>query len=611
MGNKTSGPDQYPVLLDNESNVMDDLKIANEFNKYFCEKISNIRKNMSSSGPVDVHDVKHIFQQEKSSQLSYLSSFTPCTELEVLNTLKSTGYKTSPSDCLPSNFLSHCCDDIIPYLTHLVNLSLSSGSLDHLKEAFVRPTPKNSNKPNPFDNYRPISELPFISKLIERIVLDRLNKHLTSNNLHNPNQFGYKKQHSCETLLTVFLNDVFLNTDSGKATLVIMCDLSAAFDTVDHNLLIKTLENTFLISDNSLKWFRSFLSSRTQKVVIRNSASSPRDILYGVPQGSVLGPVLFNLYTHSLSYTFSDCNFKSLSYADDTTGYLAFSIESQSTIESSVNECLGNIKTWMEKHFLKLNSSKTQVIIFGSSFIQKHLSIKCIPILDCLSSANNSTDNVIPILDKVKYLGVTLDNQLSLTSHVNSVCSQCYFHLRNINSIRRFISQHECESLVHAVVTSRLDYCNFLFFGATKTLLSKLQRIQNTAARLILRKSKRDSISSCLKQLHWLNIEQRSAFKLLILVYKCLHDSAPALLSCLLTPSSSSRSSSNLETTFHDTMYGRRAFSYCAPRLWNSIPLDIRTSSSLAVFKCNLKTYFFTSFHTVKCNYCQYAKLLK
>ena len=157
------------------------------------------------------------------------------------------------------------------------------------------------------------------------------------------------------------------------------------------------------------------------------------------------------------------------------------------------------------------------------------------------------------------------------------------------------------------MITSRLDFCNSLYFGAPKYLLSKLQRVQNCAARLILLKHKRDSISFCMNHLHWLNIEQRSVFKVLTLVYKCLHDSAPILLADLLSPSASfSRNTMahSLEVAFYDTPYGRRAFSYCAPRLWNCLPLHMRCASSLELFKSTLKTHLFTSIVTVKRKYC-------
>jgi hypothetical protein len=395
--------------------------------------------------------------------------------------------------------------------------------------------------------------------------------------------------------------------DNRQCVIAALCDLSAAFDTVDHDILLNILQTSFLITGSALKWFKSFLTGRYQRVVVRDSVSSRRKLLYGVPQGSVLGPVLFNIYTHSLSDVFSACKFNSLSYADDTSGYFAFAVESESSINDAVNKCMGNVKSWMDRHFLKLNQDKTQIIIFSTPPTHQKLTADSISFSHC-----NGTNTVISLSEQVKYLGVILDKNLTLSSQINNVCSVCYYHLKNISTIRRFISQSDCESLVHAVVTSRLDFCNSLYFSAPKYLLLKLQRVQNAAARLVLKRCKRDSISACLDHLHWLNVEQRIAFKVLITVYKCLHDSSPILLSNLLLPcTSSSRHSANtINISFQQSKYGRRSFSYTAPRLWNCLPLLIRSANSLPVFKSKLKTYLFSSYDSLKIKYCQYANIL-
>ena len=166
--------------------------------------------------------------------------------------------------------------------------------------------------------------------------------------------------------------------------------------------------------------------------------------------------------------------------------------------------------------------------------------------------------------------------------------------------------------MVHAVISSRLDYCNSLYFAAPKYLLLKLQRVQNVAARLVLLKQRHDSISACFTTLHWLNIEQRSAYKILMIAFKCFHNSAPVLLSNLLSPClhSSRNSNYSFNLTFHNSKHGRRSFSYCAPRLWNCLPLLIRSAPNLPLFKSRLKTYIFTSYDTLKQQYCRYAHLL-
>jgi hypothetical protein len=319
------------------------------------------------------------------------------------------------------------------------------------------------------------------------------------NDLSNHHQFGYKKHHSCEALLLKFIDSLLVSMDQGKASIVILCDLSAAFDTVDHRKLLSILNKTFNVSGTALQWFESFLTGRSQRVIIRDAVSSPLALQFGVPQGSVLGPVLFNMYTHSLSDVFTACNFNSLSYADDTSGFFAFAIDTETSINDSVTNCMENVKLWMDQHFLKLNQDKTQIIVFGSPSIHRKLSI------DHITFSSNTTISAttnIDLLHDVKYLGVLLDKNLSLKSQVNSVCSNCYYHLKRISSIRSYIGQKECESLIHAIITSRLDYSNVLYFVAPKCLIMKLQRVQNAAARLVLMKSKCGSITDCFSRLH-------------------------------------------------------------------------------------------------------------
>ena len=264
-------------------------------------------------------------------------------------------------------------------------------------------------------------------------------------------------------------------------------------------------------------------------------------------------------------------------------------------------------KPKVNKHFLKLNHDKTQIIAFSTPTIYRNLTVDSINL-----SHGNLTTTVIPLAEQVKYLGFIFDKHLSLSPQINNVCSNCYFYLKKISSIRSFISQSNCESLVHALISSRLDYCNSLYFGTPKFNISKLQRVQNAAARLVLSKSKRDSISACFRHLHWLNIEQRVSFKLLMTLFKRLHGIAPILLSNCLLPSSqfSRHSAYTFNVTFNESKYGRRAFSYCAPRLWNCLPLTIRCISSLPMFKTKLKTYIFSSYEDMILEYSQYAKLL-
>ena len=247
-----------------------------------------------------------------------------------------------------------------------MNLSLSSGDISGLKESVITPILKKSGlDKNDLANYRPIVNLQFLSKVIEKVVLNRLTSHMTSNNLHCHNQFGYKKHHSTETMLLQIVNDVLIRFEEKSGTILILLDMSSAFDTVDIKKLLGILEQKIMIKGTALKWFQSFLLNRKQKAMVNGKLSEILLTLYGVPQDSVLGPVLFNIYVDSLPSFINQFGFSSSLYADDTNARLKFALKFQFyNISVKVPDLINKISKWMSEYFLKINPSKTELILF-------------------------------------------------------------------------------------------------------------------------------------------------------------------------------------------------------------------------------------------------------
>ena len=320
------------------------------------------------------------------------------------------------------------------------------------------------------------------------------------------------RYHSTETLLLKFFNDIFLSIDKGFGVVVMFLDLSAAFDTVDHSILLSILESKINIKSSALEWFRSYLKDRTQQVAIQNVTSERSFLNCGVPQGSILGPVLFNIYLFTLYNIFSDCGFQSIGYADDNCAYMKFAFSfQQTTLTDLVPRCMDKLSSWMSNHFLKLNDTKTEIIIFSSQEFAEHIKIH---------GTMTHTGQVIRFTNSAKYLGVYLDDRLDLDSHINAICSSSYRYLRKVSSIRSFITQSQTETLIHAFVSSRLDYCNAIFVGLKKSNITKLQRIQNACVRVVCQLNRRSSVSPYLRSLHWLPVNQRIVFKNLLIIYK-------------------------------------------------------------------------------------------
>ena len=537
---------------------------------------------------------KTIQKQYNDNPGSSLRTFTPISQEELLKTIRSMSLKTCELDPLPASLYSDCLPALLPFTTDIINTSLKSGTVpDSFKSAIVRPLLKKHNlDPNELKNYRPISNLCFLSKLLEKVVLNQLNFHLSTNNLLNPFQSAYRQSHSTETALLHILNDLLLATDSGKVSLLTLLDLSAAFDTIDHTILLTRLQHTFGISDTALSWFSSYLSDRKQTVLINGIYSQSAHLTCGVPQGSVLGPVLFPLYASPLSTIIESHSLKHHFYADDTQLQDSASPENIQTLLTRTSECYSDVKNWMTNNKLKINDDKTEAILISTR--QKLSQLPPLSLQLC-----NTT---IPISGSAKNLGVHLDSTLSMQNFVSQTAKSCYYHLHRISLIRKHLNTEATVKLVLCLIMSRIDYCNSLLSGVNQSYIHTLQRIQNNAARLILKKKKTDHISPLLTQLHWLPVQKRILYKLDTICYKCLNNAAPDYLTSLLNsykPSRTLRSASDpltLKTPRTKlNSYGPRAFSVSGPLSWNNLPLSVRQQPTFSSFKTSLKTHLFSS----------------
>ncbi len=561
------------------SEMLSDSK-CNEFASFFSEKISNIRKEIgTSSCNTEVTQIRQ--QSQKEVTMSVFKTIDSKILEEIVQHLKSS---TCYLDTLPTSFFKSVLNHLEADLLEVVNTSLLSGTFPNsLKTAVVKPLLKKRNLDNTvLSNYRPISNLPFIGKIIEKVVFNQLNNYLNSNGYLDNFQSGFRVHHSTETALIKIINDIRFNSDSGKISVLVLLDLSAAFDTVDHNILLERLENWVGLSGMALKWFRSYLEGRGYYVSIGEHKSKWTSMTCGVPQGSILAPLLFSLYMLPLSQIMRKNQIAYHSYADDTQIYLALSPNDYSPIDS-LCQCIGEINSWMCQNFLQLNKEKTEVIAFGN----KDEVLKVNAYLD---SRGQTTKN------QVRNLGVILETDLSFSSHVKAVTKSAYYHLKNIARIRCFVSSQDLEKLVHAFITSRVDYCNGLL---PKKSIRQLQLIQNAAARILTRTRKSEHITPVLRSLHWLPVTFRIDFKVLLLLYKSLNGLGPKYMADMLTeykPNRPLRSlgSSQLEIPRVHTKQGESAFSYYAARSWNQLPEEIKCAKTLATFKSGLKTHLFS-----------------
>ena len=565
-----------------------EIELANRFAKFFTDKINKIRQQLAT-----VQTETKLSSNETSKKYTEtLSKFESATEDEIRKIIMKSATKSCSLDPIPTWLVKDCLESLLPVITRVVNLSLSSAEVPvDMKEAIVLPLIKKLIlDPEILKNFRPVSNLSFLSKLIEKVVDVRFEDHLRKNNLHEKWQSAYKKFHSTETALLRVTNDILLDMDKNKCVLLVLLDLSAAFDTIDHETLMNRLSSRFGVKAKALSWFKSYLSERTQSVLIGKNKSQKCGLEYGVPQGSILGPKQFIGYTAPLSDIVEKDGLRLHLYADDTQIYLAFdpSDESMDISMEKLEKCISKIRKWMADNFLKLNDDKTEFLILRSKHNLKKLKT---PLLHIGTSEIEPTDSA-------RNIGAIFDTTMSMEKHVDSICKSAWYNLRKIGSIRKYLDTTATKTLVHAFIISRLDNLNSLLYGLPQILIKRLQRVQNASARLITRTRKYDDITPVLKELHWLPIKQRIEYKILLLTYKSRNDKGPSYLAELLkTPNRELRSKDELKLDDYiltKRAYGDRAFAKAAPVLWNSIPVGLRKSKSVETFKKNLKTYLFT-----------------
>ena len=558
---------------------------ASDFQKFLDDKVDAVRAATASAPPP-------VFSQTESE----LNRFEPVTEDFVGRLVRSSPAKSCDLDPVPTVMLKEYLDVLLPFLTRLCNSSISEGCLPvSQKQAIVTPAlKKHGLDPSELKNYRPISNLSFASKLVEKVVFSQLSSYLTQNDLWPKLQSGFRQFHSTESAVLKVLSDVFRAIDQGNVALLALLDVSAAFDTVDHDILLQRLSTSFGVSGVAHDWFRSFITGRQQSVRLGSSRSSSVPVRSGVPQGSVLGPILYVLYTADVMQLVESLQASVHLYADDTQLYGFCRPAASAALAQRILVAVDGVSSWMASNRLRLNLDKTQFIWLGS---RERLAMIDEAQLAALHPALIESTFA-------RDLGVIIDRELSFGKHVSKLSQSCFFQLRRLRAIRTSLTPATLTALVHAFVCSRLDFCNSNFYGSQASVLDRMQSILNAAARLILRIPKFSHISAAIRDnLHWLPVRQRIEFKLCLTVRNCLFSAAPSYLSDLCVPVRSVAARERLRSAergdlqvprVHLERYGRRGFYISGPHLWNQLPTDVRQqAANPPAFKRALKTYLF------------------
>ena len=388
--------------------------------------------------------------------------------------------KSCDLDSIPTSVLYDCLDEIIPIMTSIMNKSLSSGIVPQcFKQTLVKHLLKSpvliTTAWNTTGLY-PICHSCQRYWSVLTIILKQFLQHLQSHSLLEPFQSAYRKCNSTETALLHVVNELPQASDGGCVSTLSLLDLSAAFDTTDHNILITRLRSTFGCSGTVLEGFIFYLSCRTQSVFVGHE-STPSVLKCGVLQASVLGPRLFTLYTHPLSTHICQSGLSYHFFADDSQLHKSSVPSDFPVIACCLKDCIEDVSEWMADSKLKMDDDKTELMAIGTRFKLSQVIPNLVPM--SISGCD------IPFSQSVRNLGFHLDETLFMDAHIRYLCRILSCQLRRVGKIRSFLSTDAANKLAVSLILSRLDYCNSLLAGLHDNKLNKVQRIQNHAARLV------------------------------------------------------------------------------------------------------------------------------
>ena len=475
--------------------------------------------------------------------------------------------------------IKRCLPVLGPHLLRIVNTSIVSCVFpESWKVATVVPIFKSGDADVP-SNFRPISLLSHLSKVLEKVVCDQLSLYLSTNHILYSRQYAYRHCHSTEDAVLDAVDWITKNIDDGAISSITVADLSKAFDSVDHGVLLRKLG--WYGVDPS--WFLSYLSGRSQ--VVRGGSETPLPVTHGVPQGSIAGPILFSILTNDLPCHLPNC--RVIAYADDTQLLDRARPDDLMALSFRIQASLATLETWFRSNSLKMNPKKTDLMLIGSRQNLKKTR-------DFQLSVSNTT--LIPS-GSVRLLGVVLDPVLSWDAHVTQTVKKCNALLISLYRFRHHFTTYILKLLIETHVFPHILYCLSVWGGANKSQLYRIQKLINFAARVVTGTRRRERISPALKTLGWKRVEDLIAERDVVKVHKALYgEHGPSAVrdmfvrrSVVSTRHTRASCAGRLDLTKCRLTLTQKSFRYRAATAWNRLPASVMDCSSLSAFKSALK----------------------
>ena len=548
--------DSFPTcILENGSSITDPIRIANKFNSYFTSIAHNIQSKIHSS-----HTNFTKYLKEPNMHNFFIS---PTSRFEVFNLIsKLKTRKASGPNSIPTVILKQFNNEISNILSDLFNLSFSTGVFpDILKTSSVLPLFKKGSKLS-CGNYRPISLLSNISKLFEKLMYSRLYSFLKIYNCLNELQFGFQANHSTAHALLSITEKIRNALDTDHFACGVFIDLRKAFDTVDHKILVKKLEH-YGSRGIPKHWFSSYLSNRKQFVSINGFKSSLKQITCGVPQGSVLGPLLFLIYINDLSFSVKHSTV--YHFADDTN--LLCINKSLKSLCKQINYDLKKLTDWLNGNRISLNTDKTEFVIFRKP--RKKIN------LDEINIKLNGKR--LFASSHIKYLGVLIDENLSWNFHIHELSKKLNRANSMLSKVRHYVDKNTLRSLYFSIFSSHMSYCCQIWGQTGNRHINKILSLQRSALRIINFLPFRCNVSNYFLELNIISFVNLVKITNLLFVYDSLKNNLPSSISNYFTLSSNihSYNTRNVEIgklhvpRFNSTKFGKNSIKYQCITEWN------------------------------------------
>ena len=573
------------TLIEGDSIITDDNKVAETFNYYFSNMVSNSdisEHDMDSPMGLDAVNKSIMKFREHPSILkikeatavidknvSFSFNMTKVTSvISIINRLNIN--KPTTFNCIPVKMIVVNKDICAPFISKLFNDSLLNREFPNdLKLADITPAHKKLDKTNK-DNYRPVSVLPCISKIFERLMEEQISTYMEkflSNYL-----CGFRKGYNTEQCLLSMIESWRKALDKRNIAGALLTDLSKAFDCLNHELLVAKL-NAYGFDHVSLSYIYSYLSDRKHRTKINNTLSSWADISTGIPQGSIIGPLLFNIYINDIFFFIDEG--KLANYADDNT--LFVDSPELSTLLRKLENDTSILVDWLKNNYFKLNAGKCQLLVANHT---ENVSV-------------NVDNEKIECSDSVKLLGVLVDYKLDFNEHVSKLCDKVSSKLHALSRISSFMRIDRLKLLMKAFIESNFGYCPLIWMFHNRTLNNRINRLHERALRIVYKNSN-SSFAELLALDNSFTIHERNLQKLATAMYKIINNLSPPLENMI--PISSQPYNLRVGPVFntsnvHTVLHGTETISFRGPKTWLLVPEDIKNSKSLIEFKTKIKRW--------------------